>query len=89
MGWPKVAVALLQVQPLENPQRGAKRATSSFFRQDDLISVITTQPIEQALDYLPEEVVSRFLCRGATCPRKYWVVWGPVTAAMTAQKLDP
>ena len=63
---------------------------AAFFRQDDLISVITTQPIERALDYRAPEggCFEGSFVEVPLGPRKVLgVVWGPGQGGYDSAKI--
>ena len=65
---------------------------AAFFRQDDLISVITTQPIERALDYRAPEggCFDGAFVEVPLGPRKVLgVVWGSGQGGYDAAKIRP
>ena len=55
MDWPKVETALAYVVFLEKPPVVLMSESPEFFHESELVSVLTTQPIDRVLDYKAPE----------------------------------
>ncbi|MBT4567992.1 MAG: primosomal protein N' [Marinovum sp.] len=80
------------LSPWKTPNAEQSVQQAAFFQQDDLISVITTQPIERALDYRAPEggCFDGAYVEVPLGPRKVLgVVWGAGQGGYDAAKIRP